>query len=153
MATMSQPLDSQQVEVLGRAALTAALAADNIEVARAERDAGIDLIAFTVGPWRSVPIQMKAATTAAFNIDRKYERIAPLVMVYVWNCGKLATAEFFAMAWSEALAIGDRLGYTRTASWNEKGRYSVSSPGADLRAALAPHRVTTGGWGGALFAG
>jgi len=148
---VSQPLDSHQVEVIGRAALTAALAADGIEVARAERDAGIDLIAFTPSPWRSVPIQMKAATSAAFSIDRKYERISPLVMVYVWNCGKLATAEFFVMTWAKAVAIGDRLGYTRTASWTDKNRYAVSNPGADLRAAISGHRVTLGGWGDVLF--
>jgi hypothetical protein len=51
---VSISLDSQQVEVLGRAALTAALVADGIEVARAERDAGIDVVTFTVSPWRMV---------------------------------------------------------------------------------------------------
>jgi hypothetical protein len=58
---MTTNLDSQQVEILGRAALTVSLVADKLEVATPERDAGIDLIAFTVKPWRVMPIQLKAA--------------------------------------------------------------------------------------------
>jgi hypothetical protein len=45
-------LDKQQVECLARAALTAALTADGLEVARPERDAGIDLLAYTINPLR-----------------------------------------------------------------------------------------------------
>lgn len=47
---MTTRLDSQQVENLGRAALTAALVGDGLEVAQPVRDAGIDLLAFTVKP-------------------------------------------------------------------------------------------------------
>lgn len=71
--------DKSLVEVLGRAALTTALVADGIEVARPERDAGVDLLAFTFSPWRVLPIQMKAATTSMFSIDKKYERVDQLI--------------------------------------------------------------------------
>lgn len=94
--------------MLGRAALTAALVADGIEVARAERDAGIDLVAFTVSPWQMVPIQMKAASNAGFSIDRKYERVGQLVMAYVWNAQSAGAAEFYAMTWLEAVARAPR---------------------------------------------
>jgi len=76
-------LDKQQVECLARAALTAALTADGLEVARPERDAGIDLLAYTINPLRVAPIQMKAATVTGWSIDRKYGQVDGLVMVYV----------------------------------------------------------------------
>lgn len=148
---MPVSLDSQQVEVLGRAALTSALVADGIEVARAERDAGIDLVAFTVSPWRMVPIQMKAATSAGFSIDRKYERVDRLVMVYVWNAQSAGSAEFYAMTWLQAVAIGGSLEWTRTAPWIDRGYYSTTKPSARVREAMAPHRVAPGRWREALF--
>src|ERR1035437_928469 len=84
-ALIMSNLDSQQIESLGRAALTAALVADDLEVARPERDSGIDRLAFTTETWKVVPIQMKVATNAVFNVHRKYEHIDQLVMAYVWN--------------------------------------------------------------------
>jgi len=84
-------LDKQQVECLARAALTAALTADGLEVARPERDAGIDLLAYTINRLRVAPIQMKAATETGWSIDRKYGQVDGLVMVYVWNARSLGT--------------------------------------------------------------
>jgi len=49
-----------------------ALVADGLEVARPERDVGIDLITFTVNPWKVVPIQMKVATDALVSVHRKH---------------------------------------------------------------------------------
>jgi hypothetical protein len=48
--------DSQQVEIFGRAALTAELVADGLEVATPERDTGIDLLTYTLEPWGVVPL-------------------------------------------------------------------------------------------------
>src|ERR1019366_4562138 len=56
-------------ECLARAALTAALTADGLDVARPERDAGIDLLAYTINPLRVALIQMKAATVDGL-VDR-----------------------------------------------------------------------------------
>jgi hypothetical protein len=152
LAEVLTPVDSQQVEVLGRAALTAALTADGVEVARAERDAGIDMVAFTINPWQMVPIQMKAASGAAFGIDRKYEQVDRLVMVYVWNAQSLGTAEFYAMTWAEAVTLGDGLGWTKTDSWTKGGKYVTTNPSARVRAAVLPYRVVPGRWRDALFA-
>lgn len=138
--------DSQQIEILGRAALTAALVADGLEVAHPERDAGIDLLAFTVDPWGVVPIQMKAATGERFSLDRKYERIPVLVMVYVWNARTAGQAEFYAMAWEEAKAIADELGWTSTATWLNRGTYTNNQPGERVKAAISPHRMEPGRW-------
>jgi len=139
-------LDSQQIEILGRSALTAALVADGIEVAHPERDAGIDLLAFTVDPWAVVPIQMKAATTERFSLDRKYERIPGLVMVYVWHARSAGEAVFYAMSWEQAKAIADELGWTDTATWRGRGTYTNNQPGERVKAAIAPHRMEQGKW-------
>jgi hypothetical protein len=140
------PLDTQQIEILGRGALTAALVGDGLEVARPERDTGIDLLAFTMRPWNVVPIQMKAATSAVFSIDRKYEHVDGLVMVYVWNARSATEVEFYAMPWKDAIRIAAGFGWTETASWKTGGRYATSRPTARVRAAIAGYRMEPGGW-------
>jgi hypothetical protein len=136
---MATSLDSQQVEILGRAALIGALIADELEVARPERDAGIDLIAFTTADqWKAVPIQMKAALGSAFSIDQKYERIDRLVMAYVWNVGSEGR---------EAVGVADGLGWTSTESWKKGRRYATSRPSAEVGEAIACHRMKEpGAW-------
>jgi hypothetical protein len=150
---MADKLDTQQIEILGRAALTAELMGDGLEVAKPDRDAGIDLIAFTVNPWRAVPIQMKVATGAAFSVHRKYERLDQLVMVYVWNAGRGADADFYAMPWTTAKKIAERLGWTTTESWTreqrgnpDRGGYATTKPSARVREELEAHRMGPGRW-------
>jgi hypothetical protein len=138
-------LDTQQIEILGRAALTAELMGDGLEVAQPDRDAGIDLVAFTVRPWMAVPIQMKVASSAAFSVHRKYERFDRLVMVYVWRAARGADAEFYAMPWTTARDIADGLGWTSTESW-QRGGYATTRPSARVREAVAPHRMGPGRW-------
>jgi hypothetical protein len=139
-------LDGQQVEVLGRSALIAALVTDGLEIAQSERDAGIDLLAYTHRPWRVVPIQMKAASGEVFSIDRKYEPLQGLVMAYVWNARSAETVELYALPWTAAVAVADDLGWTATQSWEAGGKYSTSRPSARVRRALAPHRMRPGSW-------
>ena len=146
---MAGNLDTQQIEILGRAALTAELMGDGLEVAQPDRDAGIDLVAFTVSPWRAVPIQMKVASGAAFSVHRKYERLDRLVMAYVWNAGRGADAEFYAMPWNTARDIAHELGWTSTKSWQRdphRGGYGTTRPSARVREAIAPHRMGAGRW-------
>jgi hypothetical protein len=119
---------------------------DKLEVATPERDAGINLIAFTVKPWRVMPIQLKAATGAAFSVDQKYERVEGLVMAYVWNARPGAEAEIYAMTWRDAVKTARLLGWTDTASWTQKGRYATSRPQARVKAALVDHRMKPGAW-------
>ena len=88
--TSSMNLDSQAVEILGRNALVNSLLAAGIEVARPERDHGIDLLAYLdtdieSGRFSAVPIQMKASRGGTFSLSRKYERFPDLVMAYVWK--------------------------------------------------------------------
>jgi len=88
--TRQHPGDSQRVELLGRNRLIAELLRDNLEVALPVRDRGIDLIAYAdlsenVTTYVARPIQMKAAWTQGFGIDRKYEKFPDLVIAYVWH--------------------------------------------------------------------
>lgn len=152
---MPPRLDSQQIESLGRAALTAQLVGDALEVAQPERDAGIDLLAFTIEPWRVIPIQMKVASAEGFSVARKYRRVpglvnAPLVMVYVWKARSPADIEFYAMTWNDAVAIAEELGWTRTRSWQRDpwwtGSYETTRPSQRVKSAIARYRMAPGRW-------
>src|SRR4051812_20024658 len=80
-------LDSQQVEILGRNRIKAALIEAGLEVASPERDCGIDLIVYrwSADPPNFVarPLQLKAGRDFSFGIDRKYEKIPGLIMTFV----------------------------------------------------------------------
>lgn len=144
------PSPGIDVEVVGRGALTAAVAADGLEVARPERDIGIDLLIYTVTPWRVVPMQLKAASRDSFGIDAKYARVPGIVMVCAWNLLNGLKIEFYALGYPQALAIAEQLGWTQTSSWLTGGRYDNTRPGPRVKSALAEYRVLPGGWPRAL---
>jgi hypothetical protein len=54
------------------------------------------------------------------------------MMVYVWNAISVGAAEFYAMSWQQAVAIGDALEWTRTASWIDGGYYTSTKTSARL---------------------
>jgi hypothetical protein len=136
--------DTQQVEVVGRAYLTAALTRDGIEVARPERDSGIDLIAFLREPWRATPIQLKAFSKPGFSHLPKYETQSELRMVYAWLDQPQPT--FYVLTWAQADEVVDAGNYKRDAG----GRWITSNASAALRQQLAPFRVNPGSWASAL---
>lgn len=145
-STLVAAMDSQTVEILGRNWLVNRLVEDGLEVARPERDHGVDLIVYldleASGTFVARPIQLKAATTASFAIDRKYERIRDLLIAYVW----LAEDAGFALSYPEAVAVGDEMGYTATGSWLDGGKYSTTTPSQRLRELLTPYRMESGDW-------
>lgn len=138
-------LDSQQVEILGRAALTASIVGDGLEVATPERDNGIDLLAFLVDPWKVIPIQMKASSSRAFSLFKKHERVPGLVMAYVWHASVATDVEIYAMTWNEAKQVADGLGWTKTASWEREG-YSTTNASKRVQVALEQYRISEGSW-------
>lgn len=89
---------------------------------------------------------MKVARGAGFSVQRKYERIPHLVMVYVWNAGQADKVEFYAMTFADAKKIAGKLGWTETASWREGGGYATTRPSQRVREAIAPHRMGPGKW-------
>lgn len=141
-------MDAQSVEIVGRNLLVTELVRDGVEVARPERDRGVDLIAYLdvdeSGTFCACPIQMKASTRAAFGLFRKYERIHGLVLAYVWGVGGPST-ETFGLTYSEALAVAEAMGWTATLSWKREG-YTTTRPSAKLRGLLEPHRMVPGRW-------
>lgn len=116
---MTTKLDTQQVEILGRVALIAELIRQGFEVARPERDKGIDLLAFNYDPFVAVPIQMKAYSGASFGVQRKYARIKGLILTYVWHAQ--TKPRFFVMTYpdAESFISADK---KQSLSW-EKGKW------------------------------
>jgi hypothetical protein len=129
-------VDTQQVELVGRAVLESALIRAGFEVAHPNRDLGIDLIVYTADPgaqFGAVPLQLKVTTESRFSLDRKYERFEGLVMAYVWLEDD---PRIFLMKYEEALTVlGEKA--TATTSWRERGYYTDPKVSQERRAALA----------------
>ncbi len=129
-------LDPQQVELVGRAGLETALVQRNFEVARPERDKGIDLLVYQAEPgqtFRALPIQVKALTNEGFALNKKYDRIPGLILAYIWGAGTVRQ-RFFLMTYLEAVELlGNR---AKSRSWEKEGKYNVSSPGRELTALM-----------------
>jgi hypothetical protein len=142
-------MDSKLVELIGRNFLTAELLKAGLEVATPARDRGIDLIAYVDldregHSFRAWPIQLKAALNQAFSIDRKYAKFPDLLLAYVWDLHDLPRTQCFVMSHAESVAIGDAMGWTKTASW-KKGYYVTTRPSKKLLGLLTPYRVRSGG--------
>jgi hypothetical protein len=145
----SRGMDSQTVEIIGRNYLVSMLVSDGLEVARPERDRGVDLIAYLdldeAGRFVACPIQMKAATTASFSLSSKYERIAQLLLAYVWYANDPEQACTYALRYDEAKSVADQMGWTSTESWR-RGVYSTTRPSHRLQTLLNPYRMGAGDW-------
>jgi len=115
-------MDSQQVELVGRAALETRLIRLGFEIAHPQRDKGVDLIVFLdepAKPFAALPIQMKASSGTAFGVWRKYEKMTGLVLVYIWYAS--TSPRFFLMSYKEAAALIPAR-QKRTKSWNKPPR-------------------------------
>ncbi len=139
---MTIVLDSQQIEMLGRNLLVAELLRDGVEVARPERDRGVDLIAYLDRDDSFVarPIQMKAASGASFGLDRKYERTRELLLVYVWNVTQPTGTVIYSLSYGEGVCVAESMGWTTTESW-ARGAYTTSRPSGRLLGLLEPYHV------------
>jgi hypothetical protein len=143
-------IDTQVVELLGRNRLVSELLRAGLEVAVPARDRGIDLIAYAdlsaeVKQFVARPIQMKAASQSSFSINRKFERVADLIIAYVWHLEDPSKAVTYALTWKEVLQVATARGFTRTNSWM-KGSFVVNRPGAELRKLLLPFEMTPAKW-------
>lgn len=143
-------LDSQCIELLGRSFLTDQLIRAGLEVAAPLRDRGVDLIAYadltrTVGQFISKPIQLKIASKRVFSLDRKYERIADLILAYVWHINSDDQTRVYALTYTQAYNVADQLGWTQTRSW-ARSAYSNTRPGKQIERLLEPFRMTPESW-------
>jgi len=145
---MPKKMDSQQIEIIGRNLLITDLLRSGVEVARPERDRGVDLIAYLDkdSTFMAVPMQLKATSGEAFSVSKKYGSFPDMLSVYVWNALEIAEPEIYALTHLESVAVADGLGWTRTASWREKGHYVTTKPSGKVRTQLEPFRVGPGRW-------
>lgn len=144
-------MDTQTIELIGRHRLASELLQAGLEVAFPARDRGVDIIAYAdldrqLGQFVAKPIQMKAASQRSFGIWKKYLKIHELVLSFVWNLDGSRDPETYALTCEEAIAIGEAMGWTHTASWKEKGGYSTTRPGVKLCRLLSAYRMTPDSW-------
>jgi hypothetical protein len=141
--------DTQLTELAGRFALISQLTKDGLEVALPMRDRGVDLIAYVDldeqgGAFVACPIQLKVTTGRRFALDRKYARIANLLLVYVWDVDQ-PQPPTYALTYKQALKILEASGYSKSPSW-KSGKYSISPPGVKLMKMLEPFLMKPEGW-------
>ena len=144
-------MDTQIIELVGRNRLISELLQSGLEVALPLRDRGIDLIAYAdlnphEGRFIARPIQMKAASKTSFSIERKYEKFQDLILAYIWELDNPDKTVSYALTYSEAIRVGEEMGYTATDSWVKKGKYANTRPGRRLCNLLEPHRMTLQRW-------
>jgi hypothetical protein len=136
---------------VGQHRLASELLKAGLEVAFPARDRGVDLIAYVdidVPGARFIarPIQLKAASRRSFGIWKKYEKIHDLILAYVWHLDGDDPAETYALTYAEAISVCDGMGWLKTPSWTDGGRYETTKPGARLRQMLEPYRMTPAAW-------
>ena len=74
----------------------------------------------------------------SFGMDRKYEKIPGLIMVFVFEC-RSSTREIYAMTYRQMVGVGEAMGWTKTPSWKDKNSYSTRHPSPKLMALLLPY--------------
>ena len=144
--------DAQRVEIAGRNLLVSRLILVGYEVARPERDRGIDLLVYgDRGPHSDFfarPIQLKAFSREGFSLREAYRVVPRLLLVYVWHTAAPADAEFYCLTYRDAIGVANDLGWTRTASWQQGHRYTTTRPSPRVKGALEPFRmISVRDWG------
>ncbi|MBI4464021.1 MAG: hypothetical protein HY647_04890 [Acidobacteria bacterium] len=153
---LDNKVDTQLVELAGRNWLASQLQQAGIEVARPERDRGIDLIAYLdldrrIRNFVACPIQMKAATGKIFSLDPKYSKFPRLILAYVWHVLSPSQTECYGLTYDEAYRIAEEMNWTETDSWLTGGRskkpgYSTTAPSKDLCEKLRKHKMDRKKW-------
>jgi hypothetical protein len=72
----------------------------------------------------------------------KYAKFHEIILAYVWNLDRTSgDPETYALTYAEALEVGDRMGWLKTASWIKGKGYGTTQPGKRLCALLEPYRM------------
>ncbi|MHB8391197.1 MAG: hypothetical protein ACYDBH_16705 [Acidobacteriaceae bacterium] len=140
--------DGQLVELAGRNWLVSQLIQGKIEVARPERDRGVDLIAYIETPdFIACRIQVKVSSGPSFLVYR--EKYKGMLLAYVWNIDDSTKTMAYAMTSDEACKIAEAKGWSKTECWKkESGYYYVRNvgDGSRLYELLEPYRMTPDKW-------
>ena len=111
--------DKQQVEIIGRSHLIAHLTLGGIEIARPERDKGIDLVAYVdtrPNGFLVSPLQIKASRKPRVGTWAKYNAIPSLLMVFVW-VPEGGPVTIVAMTQAETMQLAHDVGWTQAKKW------------------------------------
>jgi hypothetical protein len=143
---LGMELDSTQIGILGKHLLIDTLMIAGFEVAGPLRDRGIDLIAFNDGKggekFNAWPIQLKSSSGRIFSVDKKYEKLPRLLIVYAWNVASRDKSRLFALTYTEAVRVlVDRKHATQKA-WTEGNKWADTKVGVALEKRLKRHEVT-----------
>jgi hypothetical protein len=119
----SRPTASN-IGAAGEALVAARLLARGIDVAKPFSDNGVDLVAYSCGFDRAIPIQVKTASSPQITLERKWFAIPGIVLVYVWLVG--SAGRFFVL---DGLPDAEMFLGTSAIrdSWRIKGKWSISS--------------------------
>jgi len=80
---------------------------------------------------------------------RSWAAIPGLILVYTWHVSEATEAVSYALTYEEAEAIAERMGWTTTWVWRQRGGgYGTTKAEQNrrLRALLATHRMTPHTW-------
>lgn len=148
-SAMAEPMaDKQVIEIAARNQLISALVAAGLEVARPERDHGVDLVAYldvdsTTERFVAVPIQLKGSAGHGVSFWHKYRKFYGMLTVIAWDV-LAPSPSFFAFVQPEIEALAAAMGWDSKESWTKPaGGWHATSPGAKLTALVAEHRVST----------
>ena len=124
--------DTQNIALAGRNLLATSLQLAGVEVARPERDHGIDLIAYLDNDtFQAVPIQLKVSSNKYFGVWPRYAKFLKLVLVFIWDVST-QQPRFFALTHDQSVAIAEKMGWTETRSY--RGETKRPAPGFDTNA-------------------
>lgn len=137
--------------MIGRNLLVTTLMQAGVEVARPERDRGIDLIAYldrdAGRPFVACPIQMKATRSRSFLISKRWEDFDRLLIAYVWHVEQPQESRIYCLSYVQALGIARDAGWLDASAWKDKGYYVSTKPSKAIELRLEPHRMPgTAGW-------
>ena len=137
--------DTQNVELAGRNLLATSLQLAGIEVARPERDHGIDLVAYLdKGSFQAVPIQLKVSSAEHFGVWPRYNEFPQLILVFLWRVHN--NPRFFALTQDQSLKVAETMGWTETRSFRGEissgsAGYGTRSPSKELRKILDSYEI------------
>lgn len=138
-------VDGQLIELAGRNWLVSQLIQAGIEVARPERDHGIDLIAYVDPPhFMACPIQVKASSGPSFTAyEQKYRG---MLLVFVWYVNESTKTVAYAMTFTEAHRIAVRRGWVNKPAWGKYKSWHEPRPGVALQGILDVYKMNPAKW-------
>jgi hypothetical protein len=120
---------SQVREVINRNALVTLALEHGFNAFLPVYDGGVDFILYREEDAMVRKVQLKGR----WYIDRKYEGRD------IWIAFHVA-GDWYLAPHDHLVAMGERMGFTRTSSWQEGGAYSCPRPSQAMTQELAPYR-------------